>query len=144
MYTGRIVTGAMAAAAMSAALLTGQPAAAAPPGSATALADRSCTVTTTWTCFTTALWVPAGANPHAATLNIPWTAPREPYPGDETPVNSFVILRNTSTGAEVRPPDNRYYGNEHDIWGSDWPAAYYRAELHCPYGCQGAQLYFDN
>jgi len=116
-----------------------QPAAADP----VALADRSCTVTTQWTCVTAPLWVGSGANPHLATLNIPWTAPFEP--GTPDPVNSFVIVRYLDApGAPEILRDNKRRGVEHNIWAVGWAAGNYRAELHCPYSCQGASLYFDN
>jgi hypothetical protein len=148
--------------ALAAVLLAGQPAAAASvQGTATArsvtsapqaesdagvrtvMADRSCTVTNQWTCVTSPLWVNSGANPHIATLDIPWSAPWEP--GVLDPVNSFVIVRHLDAPGDPEIlRDNKRHGDEHNIWRVGWPAGNYRAELHCPYGCQGATLYFDN
>lgn len=138
--TSRLRTAGVAVAALASLVLVEQPATAGPPA---AMADRSCRVTTKWTCVTTALWVGSGANPHLATTDIPWSAPWEP--GVLDPVNSFVIVRHLDrAGHPEILRQNRRHGDEHDLWSSGWPAGNYRAELHCPYGCQGASLYFDN
>jgi hypothetical protein len=113
-------------------------------GAPTVMADRSCTVTNRWSCVTAPLWVNGGANPHLATLNIPWTAPYKPEL-EWDPVNSFVIVRNLDAAGDPEIlRDNKWHGAEHNIWSVGWPAGNYRAELHCPYSCQGATLYFDN
>lgn len=125
---------------LAATLLAGQPATADP----TVMASRSCTVTTQWTCVTRPpLWVGSGTVVHVATVNIPWTAPWEP--GEPHLINSFVLLRNLDLPGDpeiVR--DNQRRGEEHDKWWSGLPAGNYQAELHCPYSCQGATLYFAN
>lgn len=110
-------------ATLAAILLAGQPATAAPAqgtattrsvtstlkaegdaGAPTVMADRSCQVTNNWTCVTAPLWVNSGANPHIATLNIPWTAP---YPQ----INSFVIARHLDPAGDPEIlRDNKWYG----------------------------------
>lgn len=143
MRTGKIAYGlrtvGVVVTALAAVTLAGQPATAEP----TTMADRSCRVTNKWTCVTAPLWVGSGANPHLATTDIPWSAPWEP--GELDPVNSFVIVRylDPANDPEILR-DNKRHGDEHSIWRVGWPAGNYRAELHCPYGCQGATLYFDN
>ncbi|SFR28040.1 hypothetical protein SAMN04488564_112151 [Lentzea waywayandensis] len=138
-FEHKLRTAGVVVAALGAVLTAGQPATA-DPG---AMAVRSCTVTTQWTCVTAPLWVGSGANPHIATANIPWTAPYEP--GTPDPVNSFVLVRYLDgPGDPEILRDNKRRGNEHDVWGKDWKPGNYRAELHCPYSCQGASLYFAN
>ncbi|MET1072631.1 MAG: hypothetical protein ABWY11_08305 [Umezawaea sp.] len=135
----RIRAAGVVLAALATVPLAAQPAGADPA----AMADRSCNVTTQWTCVTAPLWVGSGANPHIATLNISWTAPFEP--GTPDPVNSFVIVRDLDAPGDPEIlRDNKRRGDEHDIWDKDWRPGNYLAELHCPYSCQGASLYFDN
>jgi hypothetical protein len=149
MRTGKIMdnlrTVGVVVALLAAVLLAGPSATAAPAqdtATRSVLADRSCTVTTQWTCVTAPLWVNSGANPHIATLGIPWTAPKCCNP---PPINSFVIVRQLDAPGDPEIlRDNSWFGAQHDIWSVGWPAGNYRAELHCPYSCQGASLYFDN
>ncbi|MDI6105977.1 hypothetical protein QLQ12_46145 [Actinoplanes sp. NEAU-A12] len=128
----------VAVAALAATLLAEQPA------TASAMADRSCWVSASnkWGCNTASIWVGSGANPHFATLGIPPSAPDLPS-DEQDPINSFVVIRNVNTGVELLR-DVKFHGAEHNRWDVGWPPANYRAELHCPYGCAGAQLYFDN
>ncbi|WP_203903821.1 hypothetical protein [Virgisporangium aliadipatigenens] len=129
----------VAVTALAGIMLVGQPAGAA------AAAQRSCSVAPSnkWGCSTGSMWLAAGANPHAATLNI--YSPGTPNPpGDEAdPPSSFLIIRNVDTGAEVLR-DYRYRSAEHVVWLIIGQSGNYRAELHCPYGCAGATLYFDS
>lgn len=143
MGTGKLRFGTVGAVAavLASTLLTGQPAAA-QTGGPSVLADRSCRVVQ-WSCVTAPLWVPAGAVVHIATTGIPWNAPWEP--GQPEPVNSFALIRymDGPGDPEIRR-DNKKRGTEHDLWISGLAAGNYRAELHCPYQCPGAMLYFDN
>lgn len=143
MGTGKLRFGTVGAvaAALASTLLAGQPAAA-QTGGPSVLADRSCRVVQ-WSCVTAPLWVPAGAVVHIATTGIPWNAPWEP--GQPEPVNSFALIRymDGPGDPEIRR-DNKKRGTEHDLWISGLAAGNYRAELHCPYQCPGAMLYFDN
>ncbi|WP_330275577.1 hypothetical protein OG205_07870 [Lentzea sp. NBC_00516] len=143
MRTGKVAhklrTAGVVVAALGSVLTAGQPATA-DPG---AMLVRSCTVTTQWTCVTAPLWISSGANPHVATANIPWTAPFEP--GTPDPVNSFVLVRYLDGPGDPEILRNsKRRGDEHSVWAVGWPAGNYRAELHCPYSCQGASLYFSN
>jgi hypothetical protein len=147
MRTGNLVhrfgaVGAVAA-ALASVLLAGQPATAKTgDGGPSVLAARSCRVIQ-WMCVTEPLWVPAGATVHIATTGVPWGAPWEP--GEPEPVNSFVLIRymDGPGDPEVRR-DNKKRGVQHDWWISGLPAGNYRAELHCPYQCPNAVLYFAN
>ena len=131
----------VAVAALAGVMLAGQPAGAA----AVQAGQRSCTVAPSnkWGCNTASMWFAAGANPHAATLNI--YSPDTPNPpGTEAdPPSSFVIIRNVGTGAEFLR-DYQYRSAEHNVWMIIGQSGSYRAELHCPYGCAGATLYFDS
>ncbi|MFD1372981.1 hypothetical protein [Actinoplanes sichuanensis] len=133
----RILRGMVAVAALAGVMMVGQPASAA--------AQRSCTVSASnkWGCNTAPMWLAAGANPHAATLNIYSPATPNP-PGEEAdPPSSFIVIRNVGTGAEVLR-DNQFRSAEHNIWMIISQSGNYRAELHCPWGCAGATLYFDS
>ncbi|GIE28744.1 hypothetical protein Ait01nite_017890 [Actinoplanes italicus] len=128
-------------AALAGVMLAGQPA-----GAAVAqAAQRSCTVAPSnkWGCNTASMWLAAGANPHAATLNIYSPATPNPPGTEADPPSSFVIIRNVSTGAEFLR-DYQYRSAEHNVWMIIGQSGNYRAELHCPYGCAGATLYFDS
>ncbi|SDO45250.1 hypothetical protein [Lentzea jiangxiensis] len=139
-FAGKLRTAGVAVASLTGVVLAGQPATAGTPA---VMADRSCTVTTQWICKTAPLWVGSGANPHIATVGIPWGAPWEPGMPEE--VNSFVIVRYLDAPGDPEIlRDNKKRGEEHDIWRKGWPAGNYSAELHCRYSCQGATLYFDN
>lgn len=144
MRTGKLIsklrTAGVVLAALAGVVVAPQPATADTP---TVMADRSCRVTTQWTCVTSPLWVNSGANPHIATTDIPWRAPGGP--GEPHLINSFVIVRYLDAAGDPEIlRDNKKRGVEHDIWSTGWRAGNYRAELHCPYDCQGATLYFDN
>jgi len=138
----------VAAATLAVMLLAAQPAAAAPAQgaaptrSATTSSLRaagdggaraagtmvSCTVTTRWTCETGPLNTFSSTVFHVGTAGIPG--------------GSFVIVRDvTRAGWPEVVREYQYNGAEHNIW-RDHVYATYRAELHCPYGCQGAVLAF--
>jgi hypothetical protein len=137
-----------AAATLAVMLLVAQPAAAAPAqstaptrsattstlraegggGARAAGTMVSCRVTTRWTCETGPLNTFSSTIFHVGTAGIP---------GD-----SFVIVRDVTIAnwPEVLR-EYRYYGAEHNHW-RDHVYSTYRAELHCPSGCQGAVLAF--
>ena len=113
--------------------------ASAPPASADALVQVSCRVTTRWICETDVLIVEGNGSTtvHLFTTGIPTMT-------QDGPGNSFVRILDVSV--PWRPEifrQYRYSGAEHDHWV---PNVHYRyvAELHCPYTCQGARLYFAN
>lgn len=151
----RLRTIGVAAATLAVTLLGAQPAAAAPaqgaaPARATTTEDAegrgvataaitqvSCRVTNRWTCVTPPLNTFNSTIFHYATQGIPNLAPAgEP--------SSFVVVRDIAVAGW--PEVNRQYrygGAEHDHWAGQVYSTY-QAELHCPYTCQGAVLYFGN
>lgn len=121
-------------------LLGGQPAAAAPAegrGVAPAVTQVSCKVTNRWTCVTPPLNTFSSTIFHYASTGIPNLAP-------SGQASSFVVVRDIAVSGW--PEVNRQYrygGAEHDHWANKVYSTY-QAELHCPYTCQGAVLYFAN
>jgi hypothetical protein len=74
---------------------------------------------------------------HYASTGVPNLAPA----GQSS---SFVVVRDIAVAGW--PEVNRQYrygGAEHDHWAGQVYSTY-QAELHCPYTCQGAVLYFAN
>ncbi|GAB2960583.1 hypothetical protein [Saccharothrix stipae] len=89
----------------------------------------SCRVTNQWYCVTAPLNLAGYTGFHVATLGIP---------GD-----SFAIVRDLNLAGQPEVlREYRYNGAEHDHW-REQVYSRYRAELHCPNGCQGAVLYFN-
>lgn len=123
----------VAAAAVAVMLSGAQPAAAAP---AEAAAAQSCRVTR-WICVTPPIYLSGGGGYHLATQDLP---NRAPWPA----ASSFILLRNMSAAGQPEVTRQyRWFGDEHDLWGSVGAAGNYRAELHCPYECPGGVLYFN-
>jgi hypothetical protein len=155
--TGETVNGVktigVVAATLAVMLLGAQPVAAAPTEAAAAAATStpraaggagraaftqvSCRVTTRWTCVTPSLNTFGSTIFHLSTQGIPNLAPAgQP--------SSFVIVRDVAVAGHPEVlREYRYGGAEHDHW-RDRVYSTYRAELHCPYTCQGASLYFAN
>ncbi|WP_305783643.1 hypothetical protein [Symbioplanes lichenis] len=130
-----------ATAAVLAALLAAQPATAAPARADTTpgvLAQVACRVNNEYTCVTANLTLGPTGNYHIATQGITWRN----WDVIET---SFVVVRYMDVpGNPQRYREYQYYGDEHDIWQNGGAYRVYRAELHCPWKCPGAVLYFDN
>jgi hypothetical protein len=95
------------------------------PAPALAIEQVSCTVPQ-WSCATPPL---STAIFHISTTGV--TGP------------SFVVVRDLALpGQPEVVRENRASGN-HEIWQSQVYSTY-RAELHCPYACPGARIYFAN
>lgn len=98
------------------------------PTPAFAANQVSCRVTNQFICETAALNLSGFTGFHVATQGLP---------GD-----SFVLVRDLGrAGYPEVLREWRYGGAEHDHW-RDRVYSTYRAELHCPWTCQGAVLYF--
>lgn len=99
------------------------------PTPAFAANQVSCRVTNQWSCGTAPLNLAGYTGFHVATQGIP---------GD-----SFVIVKDLNRAGEPEVlREYGYGGAEHNHWRGQVYSRY-RAELHCPYSCQGAVLYFE-
>ncbi|MDI6105547.1 hypothetical protein QLQ12_43895 [Actinoplanes sp. NEAU-A12] len=135
----------IAAATLAVTLLGAQSAVAAPASTVKAgsesgagvAARQSCQVGMQQSCVTPWIWLNAGDTFHLVTGGIPDFAP---WPA----ASSFIVLRTMTASSQPEVIRQlRWRGEEHDLWGAVGSAGYYRAELHCPYSCPGAYIYFS-
>ncbi|GAA2691571.1 hypothetical protein GCM10010428_68170 [Actinosynnema pretiosum subsp. pretiosum] len=82
-----------------------------------------------WSCGTAALSTAGSTIFHVAT--------------DGVRGSSFVIVLDLAAPGTPEVVRESLGAGNHDIW-RDKVYSRYRAELHCPYSCAGARIYFAN